>query len=77
MTQKKRGMTIENARLAKWVVELGEQGITYQPRLAIKGQVLDDFIMEGATGEQHDKLVLTNTIESPNPEWMLYTKWNF
>ena len=30
----------------KWVIELSEYGIKYQPRLAIKGQVMADFIVE-------------------------------
>ena len=31
-------------RLTKWVVELGEFDIKFQPRLGVKGQVLADFI---------------------------------
>ena len=30
--------------MLKWVIELSENGIKYQPRLTIKGQVMDDFI---------------------------------
>ena len=30
----------------KWAIELSEYGIKYQPRLAIKGQVMADFIVE-------------------------------
>ena len=30
----------------KWAVELGEYGIEYQPRTAIKSQVLADFVVE-------------------------------
>ena len=33
-------------RMFKWAIELSEYGIKYQPRLAIKGQVIADFIVE-------------------------------
>ena len=33
-------------RMFKWAIELSEYGIKYQPRLAIKGQVMADFIVE-------------------------------
>ena len=33
-------------RMARWAVELKEYGIQYKPRLARKGQVLDDFLAE-------------------------------
>nr|GEW79782.1 hypothetical protein [Tanacetum cinerariifolium] len=36
-------------RFAKWLVELGAYGITYAPRNAIKGQVLDDFLADTVT----------------------------
>nr|GEW04783.1 reverse transcriptase domain-containing protein [Tanacetum cinerariifolium] len=36
-------------RLAKWAVELGAYGITYVPRVAVKGQVLADFIADTPT----------------------------
>nr|GEU63902.1 hypothetical protein [Tanacetum cinerariifolium] len=35
-----------SGRLAKWVVELGAYGITYLPRLSVKGQVLADFLAD-------------------------------
>ncbi|GJY54854.1 reverse transcriptase domain-containing protein [Tanacetum coccineum] len=35
-----------SGRLAKWSVELGAYGITYVPRVAIKGQVLADFLAD-------------------------------
>ncbi|GJR26334.1 reverse transcriptase domain-containing protein [Tanacetum coccineum] len=35
-----------SGRLAKWAVELGAYGITYVPRVAIKGQVLADFLAD-------------------------------
>jgi hypothetical protein len=33
-------------RIAKWAVELMREGITYDPRKAIKSQVLADFVAE-------------------------------
>ena len=33
-------------RMLKWAIELSEYGIEYQPRLSIKGQVMDYFILE-------------------------------
>nr|GEY36608.1 hypothetical protein [Tanacetum cinerariifolium] len=38
-------------KLAKWVVELGAHGITYEPRYAIKGQDLVDFLTDTVTGD--------------------------
>ncbi|GKA32513.1 reverse transcriptase domain-containing protein [Tanacetum coccineum] len=36
-------------RLGKWAIELGAYGITYVPRVAIKGQVLADFLADTST----------------------------
>ena len=33
-------------RLLKWVIELSEFGIEYRPKTTIKGQVLENFIVE-------------------------------
>jgi hypothetical protein len=33
-------------RIAKWALELMEEGITYTPRTTIKSQVLADFVAE-------------------------------
>ena len=33
-------------RMALWVVELSEFDIQYRPRMAVKGQVVADFIAE-------------------------------
>ncbi|GKF77532.1 reverse transcriptase domain-containing protein [Tanacetum coccineum] len=35
-----------SGRLAKWVVEQGAYGIQYVPRVAVKGQVLADFLAD-------------------------------
>ena len=40
-----------NGRIAKWAIELMGDGITYEPRKAIKSQVLADFVAEW-TGTQ-------------------------
>ena len=34
-----------SGRLIKWAIELSEFDIRYKPRTAVKGQVLEDFIM--------------------------------
>ena len=34
-----------SGRLRKWAIELSEFDIRYKPRTAIKGQVLEDFIV--------------------------------
>ena len=33
-------------RMLRWAIELSEYGIKYQPKLAMKGQVMADFIAE-------------------------------
>ncbi|GKD73641.1 reverse transcriptase domain-containing protein, partial [Tanacetum coccineum] len=38
-----------SGRLAKWDVELGAYGIQYVPRVAVKGQVLVDFLADTST----------------------------
>lgn len=35
-----------SGRLTKWAIELGQYDIQFQPRTAMKGQVLADFIAE-------------------------------
>ena len=35
-----------SGRMARWAIELSEFGIRYKPRLAKKGQVLEDFLAE-------------------------------
>ena len=38
-------------QLALWAIELSEFDIQYRPRIAIKGQVVADFIAEFTNGE--------------------------
>ena len=35
-----------SGRLIKWAIELSEFEIKYKPRTTVKGQILEDFIME-------------------------------
>ena len=50
MTSFPLGEVIQNrdatSRITKWALELMGQGISYAPRMAIKSQVLADFIIE-------------------------------
>ncbi|CAA0837255.1 Uncharacterized mitochondrial protein AtMg00860, partial [Striga hermonthica] len=46
------GRPAVSGRLIKWAVELSEYSIKYEPRRAIKGQVLADFIQEGTKEEE-------------------------
>ena len=36
----------KSGRLMTWAIELGEYDLTYQPRTAVKGQALADFVTE-------------------------------
>ena len=35
-----------SGKLMKWTIELSEFDIIYKPKVAIKGQILADFVME-------------------------------
>ncbi|GJY32392.1 reverse transcriptase domain-containing protein [Tanacetum coccineum] len=74
-------------RLAKWAVELGAYGITYVPRVEIKGRVLADFLSDTLTKMNATPEVASNPrVEdipkpsdarenlTPSPRsWRLYT----
>ncbi|GKE78023.1 reverse transcriptase domain-containing protein, partial [Tanacetum coccineum] len=63
----------KSGRLAKWVVELGEHTITYQPRTSVKGQILSDFLAELPTKESDgDEKVVTNGVPAKEV-WRLFT----
>ncbi|GJZ38613.1 reverse transcriptase domain-containing protein [Tanacetum coccineum] len=76
-----------SGRLAKWAVELGAYGITYVPRVAVKGQVLADFLADtsteinatpevASTPRMKDIIEYSNARENltPGPRaWILYT----
>ena len=46
----------------KWVIELNEYIIKYQPRLALKGQVMADFRVELSQKPTH-------LVKSPRKQW--------
>lgn len=48
------GRVDASGRMMKWAVELGQFEISYEPKVAIKGQALADFIQE-ATHEGEDQ----------------------
>lgn len=41
-----------SSRLAKWAIELGEYGLSFEPRTANKSQVLADFIADFLIDQQ-------------------------
>ena len=61
-----------SSKLTKWVVELSEYDIYFQPRTAIKSQVLVDFIVvftpNAQTQADKELLSLTN---HPSSKWTL------
>nr|GEX75482.1 reverse transcriptase domain-containing protein [Tanacetum cinerariifolium] len=76
-----------SGRLAKWAIKLGAYGITYVPRVVVKGQVLADFLADtstkvNATAEVASTLRVDDIPESLNVRknltsypraWRLYT----
>ena len=52
-------------QLALWVIELSEFDIQYRPRVAIKGQVIADFIAE-FTNEEYKGV-------DEGPQWSIHT----
>ncbi|GKB87926.1 reverse transcriptase domain-containing protein [Tanacetum coccineum] len=68
--------TEASGKLAKYVVELGAYNITLEPRNAVKGQVLADFITEMPDGESPEKYFRTPKItpeRDETEEWTLFT----
>ena len=59
----------------KWALELEEFEVIYQPRIAIKGQALADFLVEfmypGET-EQVEPVTLTPDLRAAISTWVLY-----
>ncbi|RVX23028.1 Retrovirus-related Pol polyprotein from transposon 297 [Vitis vinifera] len=53
-------------RMLRWVIELSEYGIDYQPRLSLKGQVMADFIAELPEARALDKE------STPDDWWSLH-----
>ena len=60
-------------RLTKWVIELSEYDISYQPHIAIKSQALANFIADFTPNAlaQANKELLGN-IEHPASKWTLF-----
>ena len=56
-----------SGRLIKWAIELSEFDIRYKPRIAIKGQILADFIMEFTPAASTEATQLTPDL----PIWRL------
>ncbi|GJX02794.1 reverse transcriptase domain-containing protein [Tanacetum coccineum] len=57
-------------RLQKWSIELGEYAIHYRPRISVKGQILEDFIVERPEEDSTDTPM---EIEEELPEpWILF-----
>ncbi|GJZ32513.1 putative nucleotidyltransferase, ribonuclease H [Tanacetum coccineum] len=91
ITESPIGQMLNNSgasgRLAKWDVELGAYGITYVLRVAVKGQVLADFLADtpieiNATLEMASSPRVEDILESSNARenltpglraWRLYT----
>ena len=51
----------------KWAIELSEFDIRYKPRMAVEGQILEDFIMEFTSVEPTEATSLTPDL----PTWRL------
>jgi hypothetical protein len=64
----------ENAgRLEKWAIELGEHDISFSPRVAIKGQVLADFLIENEIDDTEEVDAMIVEEDAPKSgEWQLY-----
>ena len=54
-------------RLMKWSIELSEFDIRYKPKIAIKGKILADFVMEFTSTELAKATQLTSDL----PIWRL------
>ena len=57
--------------MAKWSIELGEFDILFKPRTVIKGQTLDDFIVE-FTYQPTSLELAKELVPSPSLLWYLY-----
>ncbi|XP_021974450.1 protein NYNRIN-like [Helianthus annuus] len=62
-------------RLAKWVIQLGALDIEYRKRIAVKGQVIADFLAEIPNGETIQDPAIQDIPESSTARqtWKLYT----
>ncbi|GJZ92831.1 reverse transcriptase domain-containing protein [Tanacetum coccineum] len=62
-----------SGKLAKYAVELGAYNIVYDPRNAIKGHVLADFLNETPVGTKHMDICSLVNEEANLEEWTIYT----
>ncbi|GJX84332.1 reverse transcriptase domain-containing protein [Tanacetum coccineum] len=64
-----------SGRLAKWATELDKHDITYKPCSSIKGQALDDFVVECSRNHTHKETKEATLLpsEDKSPRWTLYT----
>ena len=60
-----------SGRLIKWVIELSEFDIRYKPRTAIKGQVLEYFIMEFTSSNTPAQPTEATQLAPDLPIWRL------
>ncbi|XP_027158174.1 uncharacterized protein LOC113780841 [Coffea eugenioides] len=60
-----------SGRLTKWAVELGEYDLSYEPRTAIKTQILADFLAELTFTEGRESTSALAEVSTPRL-WMLY-----
>ncbi|XP_071699843.1 uncharacterized protein [Rutidosis leptorrhynchoides] len=59
---------LSSGRLAKWAIELGEYEINFSPRHAVKGQILEDFLLETTEKVDHPP-----NVTASNHVWELHT----
>ena len=60
-----------SGRLIKWAIELSEFDIRYKPRTAVKGQVLEDFIVEFTCSNTPTQPTETTQLALDLPIWRL------
>nr|XP_017239371.1 PREDICTED: uncharacterized protein LOC108212150 [Daucus carota subsp. sativus] len=60
-----------SGRLVNWAVELSQYNVQYIPRNSLRGQALDDFLLEDNNHPLADDIEKTSAPELP-PMWTLY-----
>ncbi|GKB92089.1 reverse transcriptase domain-containing protein [Tanacetum coccineum] len=73
MSRRILNKTEASRNLAKYAVELGAYNITYEPRNAIKGQVLADFLPETPMCESMESFFRTPPEKDDTDVWTLFT----
>ncbi|GJW28902.1 reverse transcriptase domain-containing protein [Tanacetum coccineum] len=64
-------LTLVRGRLLKWRFELEEHDIHYRPRTSVKGQILEDFIIERLEDDTLDTPM--EDMEELSGPWVLFT----